>query len=327
MKAWLIESDPSGNRLLCQDVPDPVPGPDDLLIEVHAIGLNRADLSRRAGHFEQIPTRPSLPIAGLEAAGTVIAAGQSVRDFKVGDRVMGLPAGAYAEKTLLHARLAMRVPQSISWVQAAATPVAMLTAHNALLGAAAARSGERVLVQAASSAVGIAAVQVARAFGASMVIGTAGSAEKLSALVPFGLTDGINYKTEAIADRVLALTGGEGVDVIVDMVGATAAGIHLRAAALRARWVQVGRMSGKDAMVDLDLISKKRLKLLGVTFRTLDLNEFETVVRHAERDLALALLEGRFSMPVARTFGFEQADRAQDFMREHDYFGKIVLQT
>lgn len=325
MKAWLIENDPAGNRIVWGDAPDPQPGPGELLVAVRAVGLNRADLARRAGHYERLPTRPPAPIAGLEAAGEVIALGAGVEGFRVGDRVMGMPSGAYAQRTLLHARLAMRMPAQMSWADAAATPAALFTAHDALVTAGRMQPGDRVLVHAASSGVGIAALQVARELGASAVLGTAGSAAKIDALARFGLTHGIDHRTEPIGERALALTNGDGVDVIVDMVGADAVPASLQAAALGARWVQVGRMGGAVAPLDLDEIARKRVSLVGVTFRTRSLDDFEAVVRGAERDLGEALATGRFAMPVAQTFGLDEADAAQAFMRTNAHLGKIVL--
>ncbi|MEN9315554.1 MAG: hypothetical protein RIS35_1947 [Pseudomonadota bacterium] len=325
MKAWVIENDPAGNRIVWQDAPDPRPGPGELLVAVRAVGLNRADLARRAGHYERIPTRPPAPIVGLEAAGEVIALGAGVSGFRVGDRVMGMPSGAYAQQTLLHARLAMRVPDGMAWADAAATPAALFTAHDALVTAGRLRRGERVLVHAASSGVGIAALQVARELGARAVLGTASSAARLEALARFGLTHGIDHRTEPIGERALALTNGEGADVIVDMVGADVVPASLQAAALGARWVQVGRMGGSVAPVDLDEIARKRLSLVGVTFRTRSVDDFEAVVRSAERDLGAALAAGRFAMPVARTFALNEADAAQAFMRSNAHLGKIVL--
>lgn len=325
MKAWVIENKPLGNRLAWCEVPEPRPGQGELLVSVRAVGLNRADLSLRAGHFERISTRPPAPIAGLEAAGEVIAVGADVNEFRVGDRVMGMPSGAYAQQALMHARLAMRMPENLSWTEAAATPVAMFTAYDALVSIGRLRHGDRVLVQAAASGVGIAALQVARELGASVVLGTAGSSEKLVELARFGLTHGIDYRSEHIGERVLALTNGEGVDVIIDMVGAGAAAANLQSAALGARWVQVGRMAGSLAQIDLDLLSKKRLSLIGVTFRTRNIDEFAAVVHGAERDLGPALSAGRFAMPVTRVFGLDEADRAQEFMRKNLHLGKIVL--
>lgn len=325
MKAWLIENDPAGNRIVWRDAPDPQPGPGELLVAVRAVGLNRADLARRAGHYERIPTRPQAPVVGLEAAGEVIALGAGVEGFRVGDRVMGMPSGAYAQRTLLHARLAMRVPARMSWADAAATPAALFTAHDAIVTAGRLRRGERVLVHAAASGVGIAALQVARELGAGAVLGTASSAARLEALTRFGLTHGIDRSGEPIGERALALTDGAGVDVIVDMVGADVVPASLQAAALGARWVQVGRMGGSIAPVDLDEIARKRLSLIGVTFRTRSIDDFEAVVRGAERDLGAALDAGRFAMPIARTFALDEADAAQAFMRTNAHLGKIVL--
>ena len=326
MKAWLIEAGGDGPRLAWREIDDLVPGEHELLLRVRAVGLNRADLSRRAGHYERVVTRPPAPVAGLEAAGEVVAIGPGVAGWAIGDRVMGMPSGAYAEQTLIDHRLALRVPDGLAWVQAAALPVAMLTAHDALVTQGRIARGENVFVQAASSAVGIAALQIARAMGAGAVAGTA-SAAKLGRLAQFGLTHGIDHAAGAAAPAVLAATGGHGADVILDMVGARAIDDHLAMAALGARWVQVGRMGGTSGAIDLDLLSKKRLHLIGVTFRTRDVAEFAAVVRCAWRDLGALVASGRFAMPVERVFPLDAADAAQQAMRGNQHLGKFILEA
>jgi NADPH:quinone reductase-like Zn-dependent oxidoreductase len=320
----VIVQGPDGPALRAEEVAEPVPGPGELLVAVRAIGLNRADLLLRAGHYERLATRPPAAIAGLEAAGEVIATGPGVSGFAVGDRVMGMPSGAYAERTLLHHRLAMPVPGALSWERAAAIPVALLTAHDALATAGRMRAGDAVLVQGASSGVGIVAVQAARLLGASRVIGTTTSAAKHAPLAALG-ADAVLDARGDFAEGVLAATGGAGVDVIVDMVGASAVAGHLRCAALAARWVQVGRVGGALAQLDLNELSRKRLSLIGVTFRTRDLDAFAQVVAAAWRDLGNAVTEGRLVAPVDGVWPMDEVALAHERMRRNEQFGKLVL--
>ena len=330
MKAWVIEKNAAGkSQLDLTDVPDLVPGPNDLVLRTRAAGLNRADLGRNAGHYERIATKPPHPIAGLEAAGEVLAVGSAVHGWAEGERAMGMLSGGYAEQVVIDHRLAVRVPQALSWTQAAAIPVALFTAHDALVSNGRMQEGEAVFLQAASSGVGIAAAQIARARGAAVVAGT-GSAAKLARLAAFGVTHGIDYAAGAAlgnaAEAVLRATGGAGADVIIDMVGAKAIADHLAMAALGARWVQIGRMGGVAGMIDLDMMAKKRISLIGVTFRSRDVEEFAAVVDAAWRDFGGAVAAGRFAMPVAQVFPLADAARAQDLMRENRHFGKFILE-
>ena len=324
MRAMVIEPGVEGPRLVARDVPEPRPGPGELLVAVRAIGLNRADLLLRAGHYERLSTRPPAPIAGLEAAGEVIGLGPDVSGFAVGDRVMGMPSGAYAQRALLHHRLALPVPAHLSWEAAAAIPVALLTAHDALATAGRLRPGDAVLVQGASSGVGIVAVQAARLLGASRVFGTTTAATKHARLGTLGV-DAVFDARGDFATGVLEATGGAGVDVIVDLVGASAAEGHLRCAAIGARWVQVGRVGGAVAPLDFNELSRKRLSLVGVTFRTRDLDAFAQVVSAAWRDLGAAIADGRLVVPVDGVWPMDEVGQAHARMRRNEQFGKLVL--
>jgi NADPH2:quinone reductase len=326
MKAWIIEKNDAGkSQLRFTELPDLAPGPDDLLLKVRAAGLNRADLGRNAGHYERIATKPPHPIAGLEAAGEVIGMGANVIGWKVGDRVMGMPSGGYAEQVVIHHRLAVRMPAALSFVQAAALPVAMFTAHDAVVSNGQLANGCTLFIQAASSGVGIAAAQLGRRIGAAVVAGTASSG-KIDRLKALGLTHGIDYAVGNVAQAVLAATGGRGADVIIDMVGAKAIDDHLAMAAVGARWVQIGRMGGVSGTIDLDTLAKKRVQLHGVSFRLRDVNEFATVVATAWKDLEADVASGAFAMPVERTYPLAEADQAQLAMRENRHFGKFILE-
>jgi NADPH:quinone reductase len=325
MKAMVIAAGAEGNQLELQEVPDPVPGPGELMLGVRAVGLNRADLLLRPGHYERLATKPPAAIAGLEAAGEVIAIGEGVRGFAIGDRVMGMPSGSYAEKTLLHHRLAMRVPEGFSWEEAAAIPVAFLTAHDGLVTNGAMQRRDNVLVQGVTTGVGIVAVQIAKHLGAGLVMGTSGSHEKLAAMKRHGLDVGIDYKAHDFARAVLDATHGAGADVILDLVGATAAAGHLACAAVKARWVQIGRMGGAVAQIDLNELSRKRVSLIGVTFRTRDVDEFAALVAAMLRDLGTAIATRTLVSPIDHVFPFAAAAAAHARMRANAHLGKIVL--
>ena len=326
MKAWLIEQKDGRAQVRFADLPDLAPGPHDLLLAVRAAGLNRADLGRNAGHYERVATKPPHPIAGLEAAGEVIAVGSAVSGWSVGERVMGMPSGAYAEQALLDHRLAVRIPDRLSWVQAAALPVALFTAHDAVVGNGRLQGGETIFIQGAASGVGIAAAQIARMLGAGIVAGTA-SAAKIPHLAAVGITHPIDYAQGAVAETLLAATNSEGAHVIIDMIGAKAIDDHLALAAVGARWVQIGRMGGASGALDLDLLSKKRLQLLGASFRMRSVEQFAALVHKAWGDLGAAVATGSIAMPVDRVFPLADAYEAQRAMRENRHFGKFILEV
>ena len=219
MKAMVIIQGKEGGKLEWRDVPEPVPGPEELLVRVKATALNRADLYLLRGTYDPTQKPADGIIAGLEAAGEVAAVGRNVSGFAIGDRVMSMCPGGFAEFAVANHRLAMPVPARLSWEEAATVPVAYMTEHNALIGNADLQPGEAVVVNAASSGVGIAALQIAKLFGAKPVIAIAGTPAKLAALKSLGIDLGVNYHTEDFADAVLAATGGAGADVVIDHVG------------------------------------------------------------------------------------------------------------
>ena len=327
MKAVVIHASADGGTLEYRDVPDPAPQPGELVVRVKATGLNRADLAQRRGTYPRPATGgdSAFNIAGLEAAGEVAGIGAGVTGFAVGDRVMAMCAGGYAEYTTVDHRLAMRVPPQLSWEEAAAVPVAYMTEHDALITNAALRAGESVLIHAASSGVGIAAIQIAKLWGATPVMGTSGVAEKLTALAAQGLDHGINYRTENFADAVLAATHGAGVDVVIDHVGGSHFHDNLRCMALRGRLVSVGRLGGGMGELDLDVMALRRLRLIGVTFRTRSLDERITLTQRCAADLLAALADGRLRPLVHRAFPLQDALAAQAYMASNAHIGKIVL--
>jgi putative PIG3 family NAD(P)H quinone oxidoreductase len=325
MKAVVITR-PGGPEVLeYREVPDPVAGPEDLLIRVRATALNRADLLQRMGGYPQPGPKPAFEIPGLEYAGEVIAVGERVEGFAVGDRVMGLLAGGgYAELVATHYRLAVKVPDILSWEEAGATPEVFVTAHDALLQCGLA-AGERVLIHAAGSGVGVAATQIAKVMGASLVAGTAGSAEKLARAAELGLDLGINYREQDFAEEVLRATEGKGVDVILDVIGAEYWERNLRALAVKGRMVVVGLMGGTGASTNLGVLLQKRLQVRGTTLRARPMEEKAAATRAFEKSVLPHIASGRVKVVIDRVYALRDAAEAHAYMATNANFGKIVL--
>ncbi len=321
MKVIVNAKGPNGATLELRDAPDPTPGPFDLLVSVKAIGLNRAELARPIPK----PEDPAANIAGMEIAGEVIAVGASVQGFAPGDRVMSMTTKAYAEKALADSRIAMKIPASMSFVNAAAVPVFFSTGHDALISNGELKAGESALIAGVAAGVGIAMVQIAKALGARMVAGTSRDAAKLAKLKEIGLDVGVHTGVDDLVAACMDATQGKGVDVIADNVGAGMLGQLMAAAAVKARIVSIGRLGGKMDQIDLDLVALKRMKLIGVTFRTRSLEEKIEITRRVVADLGAHFESGRIKPLVDRTFAFDQALSAQETMRSNTHLGKIVL--
>jgi putative PIG3 family NAD(P)H quinone oxidoreductase len=307
------------------EVPDLVPGPEDLLVRVRATALNRADLLQRAGGYPQPGPKPAHEIPGLEFAGEVVAAGERTEGFTVGDRVMGLLAGGgYAEQVVIHHRLALKVPANLSWHEAGATPEVYITAHDAFLQCGLI-AGESVLIHAAGSGVGVAGIQIAKAMGAGLVAGTAGSDDKLARAKDLGLDLGINYRTHDFAEEVLRETGGAGVDVLLDVIGADYWERNLRSLARKGRMVLVGMMGGTNTQANLGLLLQKRLQVRGTTLRARPLEEKAAATRAFEKSVLPHMASGRIKVVVDRVFPLAEAGAAQEYMASNANFGKVVL--
>jgi NADPH:quinone reductase len=325
MKAFIVIQDPSGGTLELREIPDPKPEPGELLIRVKAAGVNRADLYQRKGTHPAPTKYGSLIIAGLEAVGEVKDIGDGVKGFRRGDRVMAHWPGGYAELVAVNHRLVLPVPERLSWEEAAAIPVSYMTEHDALITNAGLRAKESVLIHAASSGVGVAAVQIARLFGAKPIMGTGGDPGKFDALRSLGMDLGIHYRTQNFADAVLNHTAGAGVDVIIDHVGGPYLKDNLRCLALKGRLVSVGRLGGKAGELDLDFLALRRLHLIGVTFRTRTLEERVAIAERFTREVLPALADGRLKPKIDRVFPFDQALAAQNYLASNVQVGKVVL--
>jgi NADPH2:quinone reductase len=324
MRAVVIGPGAEGPTLSVRDVDPPEAGPSDVVVRVHAAGLNRADLRRAAGHFATSQGVVGAAVAGLEMAGEVAAVGADVAGLAVGDRVMAMTGGSWAETVAFDHRLAIRVPDAFDWHQAAATPISFVTAHDALVGAARFSAGETVLVHGATSSAGLAATQLALAMGASRVFATSTSPLKLEALEDLGAVP-INASSDDVAARVQEETSGRGADIVVDVVGQGAVQANIDAAAIQGRIVCLGRLAGTQGAFNLDEFSRKRITMIGVTFRTRTLAErFEVVRRFVEE--GLPLLEAGTVRPLLdRVFPLSAVEDAEAYMKTGNGLGKIVI--
>ncbi len=325
MKAIVCLSSGGPEVLRLAEVPDPVPSPEQLLVRVRATALNRADTLQRMGSYPPPPGESE--ILGLELAGEVEAKGAAVRDFAVGDRVFGLVGGGgYAQKALLHHQLAMRIPQDWSFIQAAAVPEVFLTAQETLFTLGDLKGGETVLVHAAGSGVGTAGIQMAHHVGARVLV-TAGSEEKIRKTLELGAEDGCNYKEKDFSLWVEEVTGGQGVDLIQDFIGAAYWERNLRSLKEGGRLVLVGLMGGSQVEVNLGVLLRKRLKIFGSVLRTRSLaDKIAVTQRFQERWLPL-LASGTLRPIIDRVFPLSQAAEAHRYMEANRNFGKVVLEV
>lgn len=323
MKAITFDAPGNPDVLYLGEMPDPVPGPEDLLVRVRASALNRADTLQRRGLYPPPPGESE--ILGLELAGEVEAVGRAVSDFAPGDRVFGLVGGgSYAEKALLHAGMAMRIPADWSFEQAAAVPEVFLTANETLFTLGRLTRGETVLIHAGASGVGTAGIQMAHQAGAHVLI-TAGSAEKIARTIELGADAGINYKEEDFAERVLALTDRAGVELVQDFIGAAYWQRNLRCLKTEGRLVIVGLMGGTKVEADLNAILRKRLQIIGSVMRSQPLaNKIAMTQRFQERWLPL-LQSGTLHPVIDKTFPLADAAAAHRYMEENRNIGKIIL--
>ena len=325
MRAVLLEGAGNNAKLNVHTVPVPAVFPNEVLVYVKAAALNRADLLRRAGHYGHHEGNRALPIAGLELAGEVVEIGSEVTNFKAGDRVMAMASRAYAEYAVVDHRLAIRAPETMTWQQAASTPVSFVTAHDALTTHGRLVAGEAVLIQAVTSSAGLAATQIAKSLGAEKIFGTSGSHEKLEQAAKYGLTHPICYRDQDAVQVVNENTDNKGVDLIMDNIGGGVLQQNIDCLAIKGRLVQVGRLGGYQAEVNLDEVARKRINLIGVTFRTRTIDEHVSAVQKFSDEI-LPLLEAGTVAPVLdRSFPVEEAYDAQEYMKTNSQVGKITL--
>jgi len=303
----------------------PVPdlGPDDVLIKVAAAGVNRPDVSQRLGHYPPPPGASDIP--GLEVAGTIERVGAGVTTWRAGDRVCALVAGGgYAEYCAAPAPQCMRIPNGLGTTEAAAIPETTLTVWTNVFERGRLASGESFLVHGGSSGIGTTAIQLAKAFGAR-VFTTAGSAEKCRACEALGAERAVNYRTEDFVGVVREATGGRGVDVILDMVGAKYLTQNIDTLAVDGRLVEIGLLGGARAEINLPPIMQRRLTLTGSTLRPRSVNEKAAIARAVVEKVWPLYESGAVKVLVHGTFPLREAAEAHRVMESSAHIGKLVL--
>jgi len=321
MKAAVV----GANGAEIRDLPMPEPAPHEVLIRVRASSLNRADVGVAAGHHHGKVGGVGSRI-GLECSGEITAVGSAVKTFKAGDRIMGSAPGSYAEYVVADEGRVQRIPaNNMTYEQASCLPVALQTLHNAIVTAGRFKRGETLLIQGASSGVGLMGLQIGKYLGASLVMGTSTNAPRRAKLKEFGCDLAIDSSVPNWSEEVKKATNGKGVDLIVDMVSAPVANQNLEAAAILGRIVNVGRLGGNKGEFNYDLHAMKRIDYIGVTNRTRSAEELNEVTRRMREDLWPAVEAGKLSLPIDKTFPLEQVADALAMMRANQHFGKIVL--
>ncbi len=322
MRAVLI--DEAKHELYIGTVADPVPGDDELLAQVQATALNRADILQKRGHYP--PPAGASNIIGLEMSGIIEQVGKNVANWQVGDRILALlPGGGYAEKVVLPARMAMPMPANLSFEEAAAIPEAYLTAYLALFQLGELKADQTALIHAGASGVGIAAIQLARAIDAKAII-TAGGAKKCQACLEIGAQLALDHKAGPFAEAVKNFTGGRGVDLILDPVGANYFEQNIDCLTIDGRLIIIATMSGgKVDKLNLTDILRKRLRIIGTTLRARS-QEFKIELTEQFAKFALPLFEtGKISPVINAVIDWQEVNRAHGIMESNENIGKIVL--
>lgn len=291
-----------------REVSQPQPKPGEVLVRVRYAGLNRRDLTRTPGDEGTIP--------GMDWAGERV---------DTGEPVMCMGAGGYAEYAV--SGCVLPIPRGLSLEQAAALPLALLTMHDAIVGNGRLKAGETVLIQGASSGVGLMGLQIAKHLGASLVIGSSRNAAHRDKLKAFGADLAIDTSDARWPDQVLEATRGKGADLVIDQVSGDIFNATQKATAIRGRIVNVGRLGGMTAPFDFNLHALRRIDYIGVTFRTRTAEEVREIARRMQQDLWPALEAGKLRLPVDRVFPLAEAQAAQERMRANQHFGKIALQA
>lgn len=306
--------------------PDPEPAAGEVLIRVAASGVNRPDVLQRTGNYPVPPGASDIP--GLEVAGEIIAGdaqAMAAAGLKIGDRVCALVAGGgYAGLCVAPVGQCLPVPEGLSDVQAASLPETFFTVWSNVFERAHLQKGETLLVQGGSSGIGVTAIQIAKAIGATVLV-TAGSDEKCAACVALGADHAINYKTGEFVEEVKKLTNGQGVDVILDMVGGSYVAREVQCLAEDGRLVIIAVQGGVKAEFNAGLVLRKRLTITGSTLRPRSL-EFKTAIAMALKEKIWPLIASGAIKPVIHsTFAAADAAKAHALMESNQHIGKIVL--
>ena len=318
-----IEGNNGPDVLVPQTVPTPIPGPGQVLVRVVAAGINRPDVLQRRGNYPSPKGHSATP--GLEMAGHVAAVGDGVTQWHVGDAVMALlNGGGYATYAIAEAGSCLAVPANLSLIEAAGVPETFFTVWHNLFERGRLAATDWVMIHGGSSGIGVTALQLAKAFGAKVIV-TAGSDEKCAACLKLGADVAINYNTQDFTEMVKTATGGHGCDLILDMVGGDYVDRNIRSAAEDGRIVNIAFQKGSTVTVDLQRAMLKRLTLTGSTMRPRT-NAIKAGIADGLRQHALPLLaDGRVKVIIDQTFPLADAAKAHARMETSEHIGKIIL--
>jgi NADPH2:quinone reductase len=320
MKAYIYGADGAA----IGDVAEPSPTGPQVLVKVRACGLNRADLGMTKGHVHGSAGGAGA-VLGMEWAGEVVETGADAVGVNVGDRVMGSGTAAFADYTLADYGRLFPIPDGMSFETAATLPIALTTMHNALIAIGGLRSGQSVLVQGASSGVGLMALQIARLKGARLVIGSSTDAMRRGRLKDFGADLAVDSGDAGWVDQVLKATDGNGVDLVIDQVSGKVANQNLAATRVQGRIVNVGRLGGTHADFNFDLHAARRISYVGVTFRTRSIEEIREIFRQVRGDIWPAVESGKLQLPIDKVYPFAEIGAAFQHMEANKHLGKIVV--
>ena len=321
MKAVVVAK--NGVEIL--DVEIPIPKKNEVLIKVFSCGLNRADLMVADGGAHG-SSGGSGTIVGMEFSGEIIEFGSEVNGFSIGDRVMCSGTSAWAEYAITDWGRVIKIPDNNMDFDVASTlPIALATMHNAIITAGDFKKGQSILIQGASSGVGLMGLQIGKYKGAKIVIGSSTKIEKHNRLKEIGADVVVDSKNSEWVNQVLNHTDGEGVDLIIDQLSGYTVNQNMLATKIKGNIVNVGRLAGGITDFNCDLHALRRINYKGVTFRTRSLDEIRNVYSNMWNDFKNLILEGKFSLPIDKTFEFEDVEYALTCMRENKHFGKLIL--
>jgi len=322
MKAVLCKEFGGPDKLVVEDIASPTPDDGEVLLRVHACGVNFGDTLIIQGSYQVKPELPFSP--GMECAGEIAAVGAGVDNYKVGDRVLAMTGhGGFAQEVLVNAKLLLPMPDAMSYEHAAAFPVAYGTSHVGLDYRAGLKEGETLLVLGAAGGVGLTAVEIGKAMGAT-VVAAASSAEKLAVCKQYGADHLIDYAKEDIRDRMKEITGGKGADVIYDPVGGDAFDAAMRSIAWEGRLVVIGFASGRVPEAKANIVLVKNISVVGFYWGSYNMKK-PAVVMQSMQTLMTWYNEGKIKPHVSHTLPMEQAGDALQMMIDRKSTGKVVL--
>ena len=324
MRAIVLDEKGGPEVLRVREVPDPVLGPDEVLVDVVSTAVNRAEVLQRMGLYPQPAPVPKFEIPGLEFAGRVVALGERVVSWRVGDGVMGIVSGGgYASRVAVHERQAIRIPSNISLSDAGAVPEVWITAFDALVAQGGLAPGGSALIHAGGSGVGTAGIQIAKALGATVIV--TASAAKCARCLELGADRAVDYASDDFVAAALDATAGRGVDVVLDVIGGDYVDRNIDALASKGRILQVGTMGSGKASVTIAKLMGKRAGIVGTMLRARPLDEKITISQRFAREILPGFDSGKFVPVIDTRFSLDQMADAHRMMEANANFGKIAI--